>query len=174
MRVRENGPMATILETTRIRLREFTEINLDPLATMVADKHQMRFYPRPRTRDEASDWIIRNVGLYEQFGFGFWCMESVMSSDFVGYCGIRPHQELPEIEMGWHTRKKYWNQGLATEAALACRDLAFTRFQLQRLIAIIDPPNIASQRVGEKIGMEFEREIVLDAYPCLLYSIDSK
>ena len=71
----------------------------------------------------------------------------------MGYCGIRPHDELPEIEIGWHTKKTYWNQRLTTEAALACRSLAFDRYALDRLIGIIDPQNLPSIRVAEKIGM---------------------
>jgi [ribosomal protein S5]-alanine N-acetyltransferase len=164
--------VTTILQTPRTRLREFTDSDLDTLANMVADEEQMRFYPRPKTRGEASDWIKRNISLYEQHGYGFWFIQSVTTGDFVGYCGIRPHEQLPEIEIGWHTNKKYWSQGLATEAAGACRDLAFDRFALDRLIGIIDPRNVASVRVAEKIGMRPEREATLDGYRCIVYAVE--
>lgn len=163
--------MATILETTRIRLREFTERDLDTLATMVTDEGQMRFYPRPKTRDEASAWIRRNVRFYQEHGFGFWLMESTTTADFLGYCGIRRHDELHDIEMGWHTMKTYWNQGFATEAALASRDLAFSRFALERLIGVVDPKNVASIRVAEKIGMRPERKTVLEGDAWIIYAI---
>ena len=53
--VRENGTdMRTVLETQRMRLREFTHDDLDHLAAMFADKAHMRFYSRPKTRDEGS------------------------------------------------------------------------------------------------------------------------
>ena len=71
--------MTTILETERVRLREFRNSDLDDLAAMVADVGQMRFYPRPRTRVEASAWIERNLSLYRDHGFGFWLMESLQS-----------------------------------------------------------------------------------------------
>jgi len=51
-----------ILETQHLKLREFSRDDLDDLAAMVADEEQMRFYPRPKTRDEASAWISRNLG----------------------------------------------------------------------------------------------------------------
>jgi len=155
-----------------MQLREYTRGDLETLAAMVGDEDQMRFYPRPKTRDEASAWIDRNVSLYEERGFGFWFMESVVSSDFLGYCGIRPHEELSDIEMGWHTNKRFWGQGLATEAATACRDLAFDRFDIPRLIAIIHPQHIASRRVAENLGMHPERETLLDDYPCIVYAIE--
>jgi RimJ/RimL family protein N-acetyltransferase len=82
--------MTAILETRRLRLREFRLDDLDELAAIVADEEQMRFYPGPRTRDEACAWIGRNLSLYEEHGFGFWLIESRPTSEFLGYCGIRP------------------------------------------------------------------------------------
>ncbi len=37
-----------------MRLREFVPGDIDELAAMVADPEQMSFYPRPRTRHEAT------------------------------------------------------------------------------------------------------------------------
>jgi len=86
----------------RLRLRQFRESDLDALAAMVGDAEQMTFYPRPRTRDEASAWIRRNRASYEERGFGFWLIEPPPRSRFAGYCGIRPLdlEGVPEIEIG--------------------------------------------------------------------------
>ena len=167
--------MTPILETPRFRLREFDQDDLDDLAAMVADEDQMRFYPRPKTRDEAFAWITRNLSLYEEYGFGFWFIECLPTSGFLGYCGIRPLrlEGASEIEIGWHTRKTSWNQGIATEAATAARDLAFRRFALSRLVAIVHPDHIASRRVAEKIGMHEERTTILDDdYPAVIYTTE--
>jgi RimJ/RimL family protein N-acetyltransferase len=166
--------MTPILETRRLRLREFDHGDLDDLAAMVADEDQMRFYPRPRTRDEASAWISRNLSLYEKYGYGFWFIESRPTSGFLGYCGIRPLalEGASEVEIGWHTRKTSWNQGIATEAASAARDLAFRCFALSRLVAIIHPDHIASRRVAENIGMREETTTILDDYPAVIYTTE--
>ncbi|MGH2788016.1 MAG: GNAT family N-acetyltransferase [Actinomycetota bacterium] len=165
--------MQAILVTPRFRLREFQEEDLDDLAAMVADEDQMRFYPRPKTRDEAFAWITRNLALYEKHGFGFWFIESVATADFLGYCGIRPLalEGASETEIGWHTRKTSWNQGIATEAAIATRDLAFGQFELSRLVAVIHPDHLASRRVAENIGMHAEKTTILDDYPSVIYAI---
>ena len=164
--------MRPILETQRLRLREFGHADLDDLAALVADADQMRFYPRPRTREEASAWISRNRSLYDEHGFGFWLVESLATSGFLGYCGIRPLalEGASETEIGWHTRKTSWKQGIATEAATAARDLAFRRFALSRLVAIVHPDHAASRRVAAKIGMREERTTVLDDYPAVVYA----
>jgi RimJ/RimL family protein N-acetyltransferase len=167
--------MTTLLETQRLNLREFGQDDLDDLAAMVADEDHMRFYPRPKTRDEASAWLSRNLALYKEYGFGFWVVESRATSGFLGYCGVRPLalEAASETEIGWHTKKTSWNQGIATEAATAARDLALRRFGLSRLVAIIHPDHIASRRVAEKIGMQQERTTILDEYddyPAVIYT----
>ena len=69
-----------------------------------------------------------------------------------------------EREIGWHIEKTFWNEGIATEAAVAVRDLAFRRFGLSRLVAIIHPDHIASRRVAENIGMHAEKTTIVDDY----------
>ena len=167
--------MTPILETHRLRVREFSRDDLDDLAAMVADEDQMTFYPRPKTREEASAWISRNLALYRERGFGSWLIESRATSAFLGYCGIRPLalEGAWVIEIGWHTKKTCWNQGVATEAATAARDLAFRRLGLLRLVAIIHPDHAASRRVAENIGMRGEETAVLDDdYPAVIYTAE--
>ncbi|HEX7582661.1 MAG TPA: GNAT family N-acetyltransferase [Gaiellaceae bacterium] len=163
--------MTAILETRRLRLREFRRDDLDELAALVADEEQMRFYPGPRTRDEASAWIDRNLSLYEEQGFGFWLIESRSTSTFLGYCGIRPLvlEGASATEIGWHTKKTSWNRGIATEAAGGVRDLAFACFGQTRLVALIHPDHLASRRVAEKIGMREGAAIVFDGDPYVTY-----
>lgn len=147
--------MAVILETKRLRLREYTHGDLDDLAGMFADEELMRFYIRPKSRAESLAWIDWNLGMYKEHGFGLRVMESLDTSEFVGDCGLTPQtvDGVTDIEVGWHTKREYWNQGLATEAASACGDRAFNDLGLKRLISIIHPDNIVSRRVAEKLGI---------------------
>jgi RimJ/RimL family protein N-acetyltransferase len=163
-----------ILETGRLRLREFTLDDLDALALMVADEEQMRFYPATRTRDEARAWIGRNLAVYEELGFGTWFIESRATAEFLGYCGIRPLvlEGVSHTEIGWHTRKTSWGRGIATEAALAVHEAAFAEFALPRLLAMIPPDHLASRRVAEKIGMREDDEIVFDGALYMTYVSD--
>jgi len=166
------GRSTSIVETAHLRLREFGHEDLDDLAATVADEEQMAFFPRPKTRDEAAAWISRNVSFYEEHGFGIWLIEPRATPGFLGYCGIRPLDldGVPEIEIGYHIRKAFWNRGIASEAAAASRDLAFGRFGLARIVAVIHPDHTASRRVAEKIGMHVERTTVVDDdYPAVIY-----
>jgi ribosomal-protein-alanine N-acetyltransferase len=64
-----------------------------------------------------------------------------------------------ELEVGWTLASEHWNRGYATEAAVACRDLALGELGRQRIVSLIDGDNAASIRVAEKIGETYEREI---------------
>ncbi len=162
--------LTPIFEAQRFKLREFRFADLDDLAAMVSDEDQMRFYPRPKTRAEARAWISQNLSFYTEYGFGFWLIESIPRSDFLGYCGIRPlARGNSDIEMGWQIKKTSWNQGIATEAATAARDLAFTRFGLPGLVALIHPDHTASRRIAEKIGMQEHETAIIEGFPWVVY-----
>ncbi len=82
--------------------------------------------------------------------------------------------DLPEVEIGYLFLRKYWGQGLATEAAAACRDYGINRLGYTRLISLIDPANIASKRVAEKIGMAFEKETFMFNKEICVYAVHAK
>jgi RimJ/RimL family protein N-acetyltransferase len=55
-------------------------------------------------------------------------------------------------ELGWALTRAYWGQGYATEAAAAIRDWAHERPNIDRLVSLISPDNVRSQRVAERLG----------------------
>lgn len=55
--------------------------------------------------------------------------------------------------------RKFWGQGLMTEAIEAVIDFGFERMELNRIEASCKPENIGSWRVMEKTGMKFEGTI---------------
>jgi RimJ/RimL family protein N-acetyltransferase len=147
--------------TERLVFREMTENDLDAMADLLGDPEVMAFYSRPKDRTEALEWILWNRRLYEERGFGLWVLELRATGAFVGDCGLTP-QEVNgaiEIEVGYHVRRSLQGRGYGTEAASAARDYARDVLGLPRLIAIIHPDNVASQRVAEKIGLAFEQDI---------------
>lgn len=128
--------------------------DLDNMAALLGDPMVMTYYPAPKTRDEAAQWIIWNEDNYAKYGYGLWIVET-LDGTFLGDCGLT-WQEVngrPELEVGYHMRGEVHGQGFATEAARACRDFARDELRAERLVAIIHPDNIASRRVAEKVGM---------------------
>src|SRR5208337_1078772 len=81
--------------------------------------------------------------------------------ELIGDCGITCQQVEGEhfYEIGYHLRRDFWGQGLATEAAIACRDWAFAHLKTDRVISLIRPENLASRRVAERMGMTLWKEV---------------
>lgn len=148
-----------LITTQRLILRELTGDDLDDIAALLGDPEVMRYYPRPRTRTEAQEWIDWNLRLYRDYGFGLWAMTLRDSGAFVGDCGLTLQRVdgAEEIEVGYHVRADMQGNGYATEAAAAARDYARHTLGLHRLIAIISPANTPSQRVAAKIGLRPEK-----------------
>jgi RimJ/RimL family protein N-acetyltransferase len=141
----------------------------------LGDAETMRFYPHPFSRDESEDWILRNIKRYEDDGFGLYAIEDKETGEFLGNCGpVRQFVEgAPETELGWHIKRSHWGRGIAPEAGAACRDHAFEELGQRRLISLIQPVNVPSQRVAEKIGMKVEREVMYAGLPHLVYALSS-
>ncbi|GAA1961397.1 GNAT family N-acetyltransferase [Kitasatospora viridis] len=148
--------------TERLTFSQIVEGDLDDLAALLADPEVMRYYPRPKTREEARGWLEWNRGLYAERGFGLWTVRLTATGEYLGDCGLTPQlvEGVTEIEVGYHVRADRQGRGYATEAAAACRDHAREVLGVSRLIALIHPDNLPSQRVAEKIGLGFERTAV--------------
>jgi RimJ/RimL family protein N-acetyltransferase len=158
------------IETARLTLREMADTDLDAMADLLGDPKVMSYYQRPKTRAEALGWISWNQASYREHGFGLWIIET-HDGQFVGDCGLTM-QEVEgrhDVEVGYHVRVEYQNRGLATEAAIASQQFAI-RLGVERLIAIIDPRNVPSQRVAENLGLSFERTAVAFGKPVWIYA----
>lgn len=145
--------------------------DLDAMARFLGDPRVMTYYQRPKTRDEAQSWIDWNKNNYREHGFGLWILET-HDGRFVGDCGLTM-QEIEgqrEVEVGYHVCFERQNQGFATEAVTAVKAFAADH-GVSRLIAIIDPENVPSQRVAEKIGLTYERTAFVFGGDAKIYSV---
>jgi RimJ/RimL family protein N-acetyltransferase len=145
-------------ESARLVFRDMSTDDLDDMALLLGDPEVMTYYPRPKTREEAAQWIMWNRGLYRTHGYGLWLLTTPDGS-FVGDCGLTPQvvDGATELEVGYHVVPALQGRGYATEAAAASRDFARDVLGATRLIAIIHPDNRPSQRVAEKIGLRPEK-----------------
>jgi RimJ/RimL family protein N-acetyltransferase len=151
-----------VFETERLLLRPLTINDADALLGIFADPLAMRHYKGTKNRKETIEWIDWNLESYRDHGFGLWAVVRKDTGQFAGQCGLVMQRDVDgrdEVEVGYSFLREQWNQGFATEAAIACRDFGFKNLDLTHLVSLIDPANLASKRVAEKIGMSYEKEI---------------
>jgi ribosomal-protein-alanine N-acetyltransferase len=150
-----------VLQTERMALCQMEMDDVDDLMGIFSDPVAMRYYPNTKSRQEAEEWVRRAQESYRDHGFGLWVAVLADSGAFVGQCGLTV-QEVEgknEVEIGYLFLRKFWGRGLATEAASAVRDHGFHTLGYAPLISLIDPGNLASRRVAEKVGLTLEKEV---------------
>jgi len=167
-----------ILETNRLILRHLVNDDLDDLFALYSDPEIRQYFPEgllnlAETKEEL-EWHMN--GHPKDPELGLWATIHKETGKFIGRCGLLPWEidGKLEVEIAYLLDKSFWHQGLATEAAQGILKYGFENLNLSRLICLIDPENISSQRVAERIGMTLERKvdgIAGDNYPTLIYSI---
>jgi RimJ/RimL family protein N-acetyltransferase len=153
---------SVILETRRLILR-YQQLSDAPfLVDLWADPDVTRHLGGPRDRD----WLRSAFGATAQHPraerYDLWPAVERESGQVVGHCGLleKEVQGRSEIELIYILAPSAWGKGYATEMARGLKRLAFEEMGIERLIALIEPENAASERVALKVGMRFERELV--------------
>ena len=155
-----------ILQTRRLRLRELEETDLDSLRLILQDAQTMTAYAHAFSEQEVRDWLDRQRRRYREDGFGLWAVEDRETGEFLGQTGLtyQDWNGRRVVEVGYLFRRDRWHKGYATEAAMACRDYAFSRLGCEAVYSIIRDTNEASRRVALRNGMRKVGAIVKHYY----------
>ena len=112
----------------------------------------------------------------KSYGFTNFAVFKNDTSEFIGSCGLgvfhdpdKDHNPLgynsEEVELGYLFYKKYWGRGYATELACACCNYIFNSYpNINRIVAVTFPTNIASQKVLLKTGFKFVCDVESKEY----------
>ena len=144
-----------ILETERLRLRKLEAEDFAALCRVLQDEAAMYAYAHAFSDAEVQDWLDRQRARYREDGFGLWAVELRQSGRVIGQCGLTMQdfggRRVPEI--GYLFERAHWHRGYATEAAVACKLLAFCTLELDAVYSIIRDNNLPSQAVALRNGM---------------------
>ncbi len=156
-----------ILERLRLdHAAEQLRLLLDPRVSAT-------LWPRAQAPTEADvlDGLAAKADHWNRHGFGMWLLRDRDTGEMVGRGGLQYTYTagLNDVEAGWAIVPERWGQGLATELAHACVEVAFEQLNLLEIIAFTLPDNLASRRVMEKAGFAYEREIIHAELPHVLY-----
>lgn len=165
-----------MIKTARLTLRPIMSTDNDALFVLFNDPEVMRFSDDGKPQDESwtNEWVDKAVADYQKSGYGVMMVVQNETDTVLGYCGLFNYDEIdgqPEIEIGYRLIRSAWGRGYATEAVIGLLGYAHSTLNLSRIVAMIDPANIASKKVAEKADMKYEKDIMMPAYthPDLLY-----
>jgi RimJ/RimL family protein N-acetyltransferase len=110
--------------------------------------------PHPYTIKDAENFVTRVAT-----GAMGKCVYAITTADtkqFIGACGLEAHDTGRGLELGYWIGEPYWNRGFATEAAQTLIDFGFRHFDVDFIDARCRVMNIASRRVIQKCGFQFQ------------------
>ncbi len=169
------SPGQQVVETPRLVLHAMSDQDDADAALMLALLNDPAFIRHiadrgVRTLDQARDYL-RNGALrsYAQHGFGMYAIRHRDTGVLIGNCGLVRREGLDGPDLGYALLPEHAGQGFAYEAARAVIADAANRLALGRLHAIVNPDNLASIALLQKLGFEFDRMIVL---PAIEHAVD--
>lgn len=146
-----------IIETERLIIREMNQLDLNALCKIMCDEEVMKAtYESAFNEEEVQRWLNRHLKRYEDYGFGLWAVVLKETNIMIGQCGLtlQTWKNKQVLEIGYLFQKSYWHKGYATEAAIACKEYAFSVLNASSVYSIIRDTHTASQNVAIKNGMK--------------------
>jgi RimJ/RimL family protein N-acetyltransferase len=140
------------LETDRLTLRPPCAEDFDAWAALLADPVAARFIGRAQPPSGAWRNLATTTGAWVINGFGNFSVIEKATGRWIGRAGPWQPHGWPGPEIGWAFDRAVWGKGYATEAARRCLDFAFEVLGWDRVVHPIDPANIASIAVAQRIG----------------------
>ena len=163
--VRLAQPHGPVIETERLKLRQWRGADVAPNTAMLADPDTARFITadgRPVT-DELVGWRNAAImsGHWVLYGVGMFVVEEKSTGKFAGRVGPWFPPGWPGFEVGWGISSGFRGRGYALEAARAGIDWSFATFEIDQIIHCIDCENTPSQAVARRLGAEKGHKIDL-------------
>jgi RimJ/RimL family protein N-acetyltransferase len=167
-----------VIQTERLTIRKPRLEDADDLLAYVGDPEVMRWIGgETGDRAETVATIERWLARWDENGIGHFVVER--DGHVLGRVGFLVWDNRTwetssyaeagthaETELGWTLAREHWGHGYATEAARALRDWA----QKDRLISLINPENVRSIRVAERLGATPGEAITVDGdYPLVVW-----
>ena len=154
-----------ILETERCVVKELELGDLDALFELYEegdiDTYTDPLYPYEEEKEFQCAYI---ENMYRYFGYGLWLIFSKETGKLIGRAGLehREYHEEIELELGYIIGARYQGQGFATEICKAILEYAKENTGFERINALIQDGNIASEKLSKKLGFQHIEDFELD------------
>jgi RimJ/RimL family protein N-acetyltransferase len=165
-RILEEEQELQLIATKRLTIRPITTNDAKTFTKLFSDPDVMEFSDDgPRDAEWVNDWVEEQMRRYEASGIGHMAVVESDSRAVLGYCGLAKEEieGRQETEIGYRLLRDSWGKGYATEAARAILNYAHAK-GIKRVVATIDPSNEASLRVAKRLGMTYEKDVMMPGY----------
>ncbi len=141
------------LYTKRLLIRPMQETDIFHVHEILKDKETMKFFIEgPYSLNKVKEIVNRN---HKEFRHFVVCLRS--SNRVIGKISYHDWEQPKSKEIGWIFNPNTTGRGYCTEAANAIKEYAFTSSDINKIVAVTQPDNVASVKVCEKMGMHIEK-----------------
>ncbi|MDN4491947.1 GNAT family N-acetyltransferase [Ureibacillus aquaedulcis] len=158
-----------VLETERLTLREINKSDASSIFKYLSDPEVMKYYglePFESLQDALDEISWYQTIFNEQTGIR-WGISLKGTDKIIGSCGfLNTVSNHYRTDIGFELSKDFWGQGIGSEAIIAIIQYAFENTNIQRIQALVEPLNIASQKMVEKAGFLQEGLLRKYEYTC--------
>ena len=144
-----DGP---VLETERLILRPPALADFEAWVAFVADEQAARYIGGAQPRSFVWRGMMAMAGAWALHGFAMFSVIERSSGQWIGRLGPWQPDGWPGTEVGWGLVRAAHGKGYATEGATAAIDWAFDHLGWRDVIHCIDPANLPSQKVAQRLG----------------------
>ncbi len=174
--------MAYIFTSERLGFRNWELADVEEMFEINSNPQVMEFFPSVQSRDQTLDFIKRMIRQFDNTGFCYFAVETLLDNEFIGFIGLSeqsfPGDFTPCIDIGWRIKSSEWNKGYATEGAKRCLAYAKDDLKIDEIYSIAPKANEKSEHIMTKIGMkkqyEFEHPLLVNdnrLRTCVLYKV---
>jgi RimJ/RimL family protein N-acetyltransferase len=157
------------LDTERLALREWTELDRPVLKSIINTPAMMRYFDGLMS-DEAYDaFFDRRLEDQRKGGYCYWAVELKQDRQLIGTCGVRTADDYPSdspvygmTEIGWRIGEPWWRQGYALEAMHAVIGWCWANTDIATIAAWTSIPNTPSQNLMKRLGMTRRADLDYD------------
>ena len=143
------------MTTARLTVRELTHADAPFIVSLLNDPAFIRNIGDRgvRTEEDAREYLDAGpLSSYARHGFGLCAVTLKGTGEPIGICGLLRRDGLPAPDLGFALLPQFCGQGYAFEAASAVKADAHARLGVRTLLAIVNPDNVPSIRLLERLG----------------------
>jgi ribosomal-protein-alanine N-acetyltransferase len=142
---------------TEIRLEKYQSTDFEEYFSLVSDDEIMKYIiGKGLNKDEAGKKFLSILKQSSNdVDLRYFKVYKVDTNTLLGDCKIVYNTHLDKsLEIGYLLKKEFWQKGIGTLICTELIKVTKEKFSDFKIIAIIDPENIASRKLLEKFGFE--------------------
>ncbi|MEI5907941.1 GNAT family N-acetyltransferase [Bacillus spongiae] len=148
--------MEIVYETERLYLGVFDESHAEAMKTFWGNEDVMKFCDGATKHEKFPQIIKIYREIHQTNDLSVYAVQEKASSMIIGAAGFNITKSMEKIELIFHFSQSTWGKGFATEAVIACLNMARKDGRVSVITASADPRNLASLNILEKVGFQYK------------------